>query len=176
MADRVSRPAARRGTDRGRLWRCDAAVLLREESWSRSDDTSCGRCGVHPRACSSAVSLTSVPKIWIPAAGTDSPKYSKRAMATEYLLATRTSRHPESEQLFTRQAFAHDWKHVSAQRVEGVRIAEELRHANQEILVQGGQFTRIVINQSAVSSTPSIRPGVPCAARADATWSFVCNA
>ena len=58
-----------------------------------------------PRACSSAVSLTSVPKIWIPAAGTDSPKYSRRAMATEYLLATRTSRHPDPEQLFTRQAF-----------------------------------------------------------------------
>ena len=75
----VSRPAARRGTDRGRPGDAMLAVLLREESLSRSDDTSCTADAEYTpaRACSSAVSLTSVPKIWIPAAGTDSPKYSK---------------------------------------------------------------------------------------------------
>src|SRR6185503_982045 len=111
MGDPGSRPGARTGTDRARLWPRGTAVLRREESLQAlRRDFVYGGCGVHTGARLLQRRLTDIRTEDLdPGRGEVSEVFQEGHGDGVHLLAARTSRHPDSDRPSTRQAFAHDW-------------------------------------------------------------------
>ena len=93
-----------------------------------------------------------------------------------HLFAGRTAGHPDPDRLPRVAALAQGREDPPPQRLEGVRIAEELGDADQEILVERGQLLRIAFDQRRSTPRGSRSLAAPCAAGDVAAACFACNA